>query len=127
MQAIDQAIDQARARAGFWRRSLACMIDALCISLPFSLLAGFLFAASHGAVQMASPGLNANWCQTQAEHPAGLDPPPPEGSNFSRTCRFYSLSGQTGQVLIVGRVIKANGYQKVVAQTYLAGPDGVEQ
>lgn len=112
----------ALPRAGFWRRWLATVIDAIVVMLPFQMLAAVLFAMTAGMIQMDS-GLFTN-CQVGKTIPQGLDPPPPHDSNFIRVCRVSFFGATTGAILTVGRVTREGNTTTTISQGYMLDKDG---
>jgi uncharacterized RDD family membrane protein YckC len=113
----------AEIRAGFWRRLLAVLIDAVIISLPFQLVVAILFAATSGRIQQFSGITYAN-CSILQTAPDGLAPPPPAGSNFVRECNVYFFGAETARSLQVGRVMRERGSTNTVSRVYMLDPDG---
>jgi uncharacterized RDD family membrane protein YckC len=111
-------------RAGFWRRLLSFVIDAIVVLVPFQILAAVLFALTGGMVQMNS-GLSLIACETGKEIPQFLDPPPPHDSNFIRVCRTSLFGATTGAVLTVGRITREGSTTTTVQQTYALDKDGM--
>lgn len=111
-------------RAGFWRRFLSFLIDAIIVALPFQVLAVVLFAATAGNIQMHS-GLISTNCLNGKEIPQALDPPPPHDSNSIRVCRTSFFGAPTAATLTVGRVTQEGNTTTSVNQTYMLNKDGV--
>jgi uncharacterized RDD family membrane protein YckC len=110
-------------RAGFWRRILSFVIDAIIVMLPFQILAAVLFAMTAGLVQMNS-GLTFIVCETGKDIPVALDPPPPHDSNFTRVCRTSLFGATTGAVLTVGRTTRGGATTTTVSQSYALDKNG---
>src|SRR5215831_12379880 len=110
-------------RAGFWRRSLALLIDGIIISLPFQVVVAILFAATSGRIQQ-EVGLAYTNCSIRQTVPDGLAPPPPAGSNFARECNVYFFGAQTARTLEVGRVTKEGAITKTVSRYYMLDRHG---
>jgi len=117
---IDATVDSPRA--GFWRRWLATLIDAIIVTLPFQILASILFALTAGTVQMESGFFSA--CAPAGTIPQALDPPPPHDSNFARVCHTSFFGATTGATLTVGRTTKEGVTTTTVSQTYMLDKDG---
>jgi RDD family len=109
-------------RAGFWRRWLSLIIDILVVIIPFQMLAAVLFVTSAGMIQM-NTGLFQT-CETGKTIPQGLDPPPPQDSNFFRVCETSFFGATTGAMLTVGRVTGEGNNTTRVVQTYMLDEDG---
>jgi uncharacterized RDD family membrane protein YckC len=109
-------------RAGFWRRSLALLIDGIIISLPFQVVVAILFAATSGRIQQVG-GLTYTNCSIRQTVPDGLAPPP-AGSNFARECNVYFFGAQTARTLEVGRVTKEGVVTKTVSRHYMLDRHG---
>lgn len=109
-------------RAGFWRRLIAVLIDALVIVIPFQLIAAILFAMTAGKVQMFS-GVTTQQCD-KATIPLLLDPPPPHDANFAQICRFKFFEATTGVLLTVGRTTKEGAVTKTLNQSYMVDEKG---
>jgi len=109
-------------RAGYWRRSLATLIDMIVVMFPFQVLAAFLFALTAGMVQMDSGFFTL--CAGAKTIPQALSPPPPRDSNFARVCRVSFFGATTGASLTVGRVTKAGATTTTVSQTYMLDDKG---
>jgi uncharacterized RDD family membrane protein YckC len=110
-------------RAGFWRRSLAFMIDVIIVSLPFQIIGAILFFATSGWVQQ-SGGVTYTSCAIIKMVPDRLVPPPPAGSNFARQCSVYFFGAETARRLQVGRVTKEGITTKTVSRGYMLDRDG---
>src|SRR5262249_25574786 len=110
-------------RAGFWRRSLALLIDGIIISLPFQVVVAILFAATSGRIQQ-EVGLTYTNCSIRQTVPDGLAPPPPAGSNFARECNVYFFGAQTARTLEVGRVPKEGAITRAVRRYYMLDRHG---
>jgi uncharacterized RDD family membrane protein YckC len=111
-------------RAGFWRRVFAFLIDLLIISVPFQLIASFLFVVTAGHIQMVSPVAYYKVCSKLETVPDGLVPPPPAGSNLTQECNVYFFGAQTARGLQVGRVTNEGTTTKAVWQGYMLDRDG---
>jgi RDD family len=109
-------------RAGYWRRSLATLIDMIVVMFPFQVLAAVLFAQTAGMVQMDSGFFTA--CAGTNTIPQALSPPPPRDPNFARVCRTSFFGATTGATLTVGRVTKAGATTTTVSQTYMLDKEG---
>ncbi len=109
-------------RAGFWRRWLATLIDAIIVTLPFQILAAVLFTLTAGMVQMESGFYNA--CAATKTIPQTLDPSPPHDSNFARVCQTSFFGATTGATLTVGRITKEGAVTTTVTQTYMLDKEG---
>jgi uncharacterized RDD family membrane protein YckC len=99
------------------------VIDGIIISLPFQVIAAVLFAATSGWIQQSS-GITFTTCMESREIPAGLDPPPPTGSNFARECRVLFFGAETARSLQVGRVTREGTTTKAVWRGYMLDRDG---
>jgi hypothetical protein len=121
-------------RAGFWRRAIAWIIDALLTLLITSIIIGvpvsWLFAVTNGSVQFGL--LNIGKCAPPALSilPGNLDPPPLRGWNFAVDCRSYLLGlTETARVLTVGKVSTVNhgNYRTTtsISTSYGLGADGL--
>src|SRR5436305_2990661 len=119
--AADIDTTTASARAGFWRRWLATLIDWIVVALPFQVLAAILFALTAGNVQMDNAFFS--FCEP-ASIPQGLDPPPPHDSNFARVCRFSLFGATTGATLTVGRTTREAAKTTTVTQGYMLDENG---
>jgi uncharacterized RDD family membrane protein YckC len=115
------AIPDAR-RAGFWRRSIATVIDAIIVIVPFQVLAAILFAVTAGGIQMNSGLFHV--CETATTVPKSLDPPPPHDSNFANACRVSVFGATTGSTLIVGRTTREGNVTTTVTQGYMLDANG---
>jgi uncharacterized RDD family membrane protein YckC len=109
-------------RAGFWRRSLATLLDLVIVSLPFQVVAAALFAATAGMLQSAG-GLY-KVCAVTKDIPHSLAPAPPHGSNFARICRASVFGATTGASLTVGRTTREGATTTTVAQRYMLDKAG---
>jgi len=112
----------ALPRAGFWRRAMSILIDAIVVLVPFQVLAAMLFAATAGKVQMYS-GFTSQACD-KAAIPQLLNPPPPHDSNFAQICRIKLFNATTGVILTVGRTTKEGSVTKTVNQSYMVDEKG---
>ncbi len=110
-------VDQSLRRAGYWRRIIAVLIDALIIWLPFQALAAVFFSATSGWIQLDS-GLTYDICAPAAVVPDALHPPPPSGSNSAELCRIFFLGAKTARTLKVSRVIKQGSVTSSVYRIY---------
>jgi uncharacterized RDD family membrane protein YckC len=110
-------------RAGFWRRLLSFLIDAIIVLVPFQVLAAILFAVTAGTVQMYG-GLAFNYCDQVKTVPQSLDPPPPHDSNFAQVCRVTFFGATTGVLLTVARVTRSGSGTKAVRQGYMLNQKG---
>ena len=111
-------------RAGWWRRTLALMIDSACVIAPSIILGALLFAGTGGFLQWSEPGLQWQLCKSVTQIPADLRPPPPKDSNEAAVCQTQSIAGQIGAALIVGRTTRESGSVSTVAMTYLLQRSG---
>jgi uncharacterized RDD family membrane protein YckC len=111
-------------RAGFWRRSLAFLIDVIIISVPFQVIVAFLFVATSGHIQMGSPVAAHTICSKLETVPDGLVLPPPAGSNFALECNVYFFGAQTARILQVGRVTIKETTAQTVSRSYMLDRDG---
>lgn len=109
-------------RAGFWRRWLATLIDAIIVMLPFQLLAAILFVVTAGAIQMDSGFFSV--CTPAKAIPQALNPAPPHNSNFAQTCRVSFFGATTGATLTVARVTREGKMTTTVSQAYMLDRDG---
>ena len=109
-------------RAGFWRRWLATLVDAIVVTLPFQALAAVLFAMTAGMVQMHSGFYS--FCAPVQTVPQPLDPLPPHDSNFARVCRISFFGAPTGATLTVGRTTREGSTTTTVSQGYMLDNDG---
>ena len=116
-------MSEINVRAGFWRRWFSTLLDIVLVWLPFQMLVAVLFASTSGHVQISS-GLVFKTCAPVQHLPADLAPPPPEGSNFARECRFSLFGAETARRLLVGRVVKEGGVTKSFSQSYSLDRDG---
>ena len=126
VQALQQPIELAhKPRAGFWRRLVALIIDAIIVSLPIQILVVVLFALTNGAVQTTS-GLAVSHCLTipVTELPQGLDPPPPAGANRAVTCSSSFFGLETARSLTVSRVTKEGAVTKTFSRSYALDAQG---
>jgi uncharacterized RDD family membrane protein YckC len=110
-------------RAGFWRRSLAFMIDLVIVSLPFQIIGAILFVATSGWIQQ-SFGVTFTNCETAQTVPDGLFPAPPAGANFARQCGVYFFGAETARRLEVGRVTIEGRTGSIVSQSYMLDRHG---
>jgi hypothetical protein len=117
---IDTAADLARA--GFWRRWLATLIDSIAVMFPFQLLAAILFVMTAGTVQMNSGFFS--FCASTKTIPQALEPPPPQDSNFARVCRTLFFGATIGATLTVGRTNREGNATTTVSQGYMLDQDG---
>jgi uncharacterized RDD family membrane protein YckC len=109
-------------RAGFWRRSLAMLLDMLVVTLPFQVLAAILFSMTAGMVQMDSGFYS--FCAPAESVPSSLSPPPPHDSNFASVCRTSFFGATTGVILNVGRTTREGSTATSVYQGYMLDDDG---
>jgi uncharacterized RDD family membrane protein YckC len=119
MSDIESAPQQARA--GFWRRWAAFLIDGVLISVPIQLLVVVLFAMTSGAVQV-STGVVYNNCLrhvAMADLPKDLVPPPPVQANFAVICSTSFFGLETARRLTVSRTTKEGFVTKTVSQAYM--------
>ncbi|MEJ6783505.1 RDD family protein [Aminobacter sp. Piv2-1] len=100
-------VQGAPARAGFWRRFAALMIDLLIVLVPLQIIVVILFAMSNGAIQ-GSFGLSSRICETATQAPAGLEPPPPADANTFTECRTGFFGLPTSRTLDAG-IVKQEG------------------
>jgi uncharacterized RDD family membrane protein YckC len=112
------------ARAGFWRRAFASLLDVITIYVPFQLIISVLFVATAGHIQMSSPVAFYGECSEPQTMPDGLMPPPPAGSNFIRDCNIYFLGAQTARILQVGRLNIEGTSAQSVSRSYMLDRDG---
>jgi uncharacterized RDD family membrane protein YckC len=111
------------ARAGFWRRLGALIVDLLVVTLPLQALVIVLFAQTNGVVQ-GTFGIVLKSCQPLAELPIGLDPPPPEGFNSIVDCRTSFFGLDMARVLVVSKVTQDGAVTTSIFQSYAIGADG---
>jgi hypothetical protein len=109
-------------RAGFWRRLISTLIDAIVVIAPFQVLAAILFAVTAGGIQMNSGLFRA--CEPATTVPKALDPPPPHDSNFATACHVSLFGATTGSTLIVGRTTREGNVTTNVTQGYMLNADG---
>jgi uncharacterized RDD family membrane protein YckC len=116
-------VEPLSLRAGFWRRAVAFLIDALVIFVPFQVLVVALYASSDGAVQMTS-GITFTECVNVTRLPEGFDPPPPAGANFARLCRASFFGLETARWVVVGRATQEGTTTKTITRSYAVSADG---
>jgi uncharacterized RDD family membrane protein YckC len=112
-----------KPRAGYWRRTLASLIDALIISAPFQLLAAILFVVTAGWIQDSS-GITWTSCDSVKEIPQALAPAPPVDANIIRDCRVFFFGMETARTLFVARATKQGSTTTSVFTTYMLDRDG---
>jgi hypothetical protein len=143
-------IEGLEARAGFWRRYVAFLIDVFIVQLLAAILVGIpvgvLFAASNGAIQFGPTertlggvsifeagwelkfaGINLIHCANVdlAQLPEGLDPAPPAQATFAVDCRNFAFGFlETARGLTVGRISKEGTTTSTSARSYALGADG---
>jgi uncharacterized RDD family membrane protein YckC len=126
-RAVQQPIELAhKPRAGFWRRSVAFIIDGIIVSVPIQILVVVLFALTNGAVQTTSGIAFSNCLKTPqlTELPQGLDPPPPAGANHAVICSTSLFGLETARRLTVSRVTKEGVVTKTFSRTYALDAQG---
>jgi hypothetical protein len=109
-------------RAGFWRRSLATVIDTIVVMVPFQALAAALFAITAGMIQMNSGFYR--FCAPVEAIPPLLEPAPPHDSNFVNVCRTSFFGATTGALLIVGRSTREGNTTTNVTVSYMLDRNG---
>jgi uncharacterized RDD family membrane protein YckC len=119
---IDAATDLARA--GFWRRLLATIIDTIVVMLPFQLLAAVLFAMTAGMVQMQSGFFGSCGHGGKDQISEELRPLAPRDSNFITVCRTSFLGATTGRTLTVGRATREGNLTTTVTMSYMQDKEG---
>jgi hypothetical protein len=117
---VDTAPDAPRA--GFWRRLVSTVIDAIVVIVPFQVLAAILFAVTTGGIQMNSGLFRV--CAPATTVPKALDPPPPHDSNFATACHVSLFGATTGATLIVGRTTREGNVTTTVSQGYMLDANG---
>jgi uncharacterized RDD family membrane protein YckC len=142
--------ERFEARAGFWRRYLAFLIDVFIVWLLAAIFvgipAGLLFATSNGAIQFGPTerttggasvfeagsqlkftGFNLIQCANVnlAQLPEGLDPAPPAHATFALDCRNFAFGLlETARGLTVGRSTKEGTTTSTLTRSYALGADG---
>lgn len=119
-------LQSSEPRAGFWRRLAAALIDGLIVGVPLQILVVPLYLLTNGAVQFHG-GVTYKDCSQNvqiSQLPPGLDPAPPENSNYAVICRTSLFGLTTAQNLTVARKTKTGNTTTSVSQSYLLGPDG---
>jgi uncharacterized RDD family membrane protein YckC len=113
-----------RARAGFWRRFLALLIDMAVVLVPLQVLVAILFAQTNGTVQ-GSYGITYTRC-AEAVIPEGLvlQPPPPAGADSAMVCSVYFLGFETARTLTVSKTTQDGNVTTSVFQAYSLSADG---
>ncbi|MBB6465373.1 putative RDD family membrane protein YckC [Aminobacter lissarensis] len=96
-------VESAPVRAGFWRRVGALVIDCLVVLVPLQIVVVVLFAMSNGSIQ-GSFGFVSRVCQTVAQAPSGLEPPPPADANTFTECEIGFFGLPTARTLAIGTV-----------------------
>lgn len=117
------SIESAPARAGFWRRVGALLVDAIIILLPLQILTAVLFAQTHGTVQ-GNFGITTRICATVDHLPEGLQPPPPASTNSITECRSSLFGFETSRALSVGTVVEEGNTTTGRFLTYALDADG---
>lgn len=112
------------ARAGFWRRWLALIIDTIIVLLPFQLLAAGLFAMTAGMVQMPSGFFNICEHGGKDQISEALRPLAPRDSNFITACRTSFLGATTGRTLTMGRATREGNLTTTVTMSYMQDKEG---
>lgn len=126
MDALASGIDTTTvlARAGFWRRLLAFVIDTIIVMLPFQLLAAVLFAMTAGMVQMQSGFFSSCEHGGRDQISEELRPLAPRDSNFITVCRTTLLGATTGRTLTVGRATREGNLTTTVTMSYMQDKEG---
>ena len=109
--------DGAPARAGFWRRVGALLIDFIIVLLPLQILVAILFAQTNGAVQ-GNVGFFTRICAPVSSIPEGLQPPPPANANSVNECRSGFFGFETSRTLSIGTVVQKNNVRSGHYMTY---------
>ncbi len=121
--AHDQPAEPAQ-RGGFWRRVGAFLVDALVITVPLQIVVAALYPMTHGAIQF-NGGISMSICRSNTNVttlPAGLDPPPPQGANYTVVCRASFFGLETARWLTVGRETREGAVTKKVWRKYALDP-----
>lgn len=116
-------VSQTAARAGFWRRFGAFLLDMAIVLVPLQLVVVVLFALTGGAVQ-GSFGVAGTLCRQVTTLPEGLVPPPPEGANNAVACRLSFFGLPTANLLHVSAITTNGALTTTVTQTYTLDANG---
>ena len=90
---------------------------------PFQALVVVLFLSTNGANQLDT-GLSAESCVGLQQIPQGLDPPPPDQSNYANVCSSSLFGLKTARWLDVGRSTQDGIVKRTISQSYRLGADG---
>ncbi|PSJ57199.1 RDD family protein [Kumtagia ephedrae] len=118
-----ESVTHGLARAGFWRRVLALIIDMAVVLIPLQLVVAILYANTNGSIQ-GNFGLTVTSCWPLTEIPAGLEPAPPEGFNGAAECRSSLLGFETGRALVVSKTTQNGSVTTSISQTYALDASG---
>lgn len=116
-------VEGAAARAGFWRRVGALLIDSIIILLPLQILVAVLFALTNGTVQ-GNFGFVTTICSQTDSLPERLQPPPPQGFNIATECRSSLLGFETSRTLTLGVFTQKDNVTTGQVQAYSLGSEG---
>ncbi len=101
------------ARGGFWRRTLAVLIDLIAVTAVLQLAALLLFPLSNGRVQFSGGPFNTITCERLEALPAGLEISAEFGANSITDCRQSLLGLPTARTLKVSRIIQDGAVTKI--------------
>jgi len=107
--------DAAR-RAGFWRRYVAFVIDAVLVAIPFQIAVAILYPLTGGLVQMDG-GLSFGAC-AETQIPELLSPSPPKDANSAEKCVTYFVAFPVANELEVARRSGEGATTEEASETY---------
>ncbi|HEV7308713.1 RDD family protein [Ensifer sp.] len=120
------AVESVMLRAGFWRRAVAFLIDALIIALPMQVLVIVLFALTDGSVQSRF-GIYGTVCNELPSLPIVPTMAPPPDYNSIVDCRVTLAGFDMARTLTVSRVTLEGGVTTRISHVYYLGADGKQR
>lgn len=116
----------APARAGFWRRVGALLIDSIVAAIllvPIQVLIAVLFLQTNGAVQ-GNLGLAFLSCEPVNQLPQTLEPSSPADFTLSVDCTASFFGLNAWRALTVVKSGQGDGTTSMSSWHYSLGPDG---
>jgi hypothetical protein len=114
------------ARAGFWRRATALLVDLFLIGVIFLVITILTYDISGGRVQTSgvlSP-LSRTDCQSLSTLPAGIEVPTEFGANYAFDCTVRIFGYPVSRVVTVGRQTVHGAVTTNVSVTFMLDKQG---
>lgn len=109
---------------GFWRRSVAFVIDCLIVGLALQCIGVIAFPLSDARIQSSS-GIERVSCRKLTAPPPGVAIPIDFGANFATDCRWSIMGFDTAHTITVGRFTRDGNITKTASVAVFADDQGL--